>query len=339
MFLKRFALAGAFGLIAFAANAETLVVAAPFDEFPELAAQMLDGAKAALGQTWDLKQVEAGCTETKAAGVAERILAEKPAAVIGLPCIESLVPALSALGPLGVPIISIGSRAGAPTKLALKNQWPFFRTGPRDLEDGEAIAKLIVAAWRNYPFAILDDGTVFAADIAAAIRGAAEVAGIKPVLSEGFQSQLESQKKLIDRLVAAGATHVFIASDRANIAQIATEAAGKNLTIAGPETLRASDLDYPLPAGVLMASRNSELSINAMAKINAIRQPLFSIAEGYAADSFIATEIAMKLEQSPALRAFETAAGAITIASDGFVQPVQYALFRFDGTTFERVGP
>lgn len=320
------------------AHAETLIVAAPFTEFPILAAQMLDGATAALEKNWLVKPVDAGCTEASAGKVGDLIRAEKPDAVIGLPCIESLMPALDALGPIGVPVITVASRADAPSKLALKNKWLLYRTGPREREEGEAVASLIVRAWRDKPFAILDDGTIFSRDTAEAIRNSAETSGIKPVLMEGFQPQLESQKKLIDQLIAAGVSHVFIASDRANIAQIATEAAALNLTIAGPETLRANDVDYPLPAGVLMAARDSSLSLEATAKINAIRKTPFAIAEGYCLDAFIAAEIAIQLKAGNKLRTFDTAAGSMTLTGDGFIEPIKYALFRFDGNAFQKVG-
>ena len=318
------------------ARAETLVVAAPFNEFPALAAQMLDGATAALQGNWVAKPVDAGCTEANASAIADLILAEKPTAVIGLPCIESLTLALPSLGPAGVPVITIASRAKAPSTLALKNRWPLYRVGPREREEGEAIAKLIVEAWRDEPFAIIDDGTIFARDTAEAIRNAAETTGLKPVLVDGFQPQLESQKKLINRLISAGATHVFIASDRANIAQIATEAAGLNLKIAGPETLRANDLDYPLPAGVLMAGRAVALKPDAVSKINAARKTPFAFAEGYTADAYLAAETAMMIYANPILRVLS---GDLRIADDGFIEPVNYALFRFDGVAFQDIAP
>jgi branched-chain amino acid transport system substrate-binding protein len=330
------AIAGMWVVIAGLAQAETLVVAVPQTEFPALASQMVDGAKAALNSTWNIKIIDAGCNAENSA--VNLILAEKPDAVIGLPCIESLSPVLQALGPLGVPIITIASRADAPSKLAAKNKWLLYRIGPREHQEGEAVAQLIVEAWRDKPFAILDDGTIFARDTAESIRNAAETLGIKPVLVDGFQPQLENQKKLIDRLLASGATHVFIASDRGNIAQIANEAAGK-LTIAGPETLRANDLDFPLPSGVLMAARENSLNDDAMQKIKASRDTAFAEAEGYTLDAFVGAEIAMDLKASQTSRTFQTAAGQMTIANDGFVEPVSFALFRFDGATFQKVSP
>ena len=300
---------------------------------------MLDGATAALKGNWVAKPVDAGCTQAMGDTIGNILIAEKPDAVIGLPCIESLVPALNVLGPIGVPVMTIASRAAAPSKLAAKNKWPLYRFGPREGSESEAIATLIIDAWRDKPFAILDDGTIFARDTAEQIRNVAEASGLKPLIVDGFQPQLENQKKLIDRLNAAGATHVFIASDRANIAQIATEASGLNLTIAGPETLRASDLDYLLPPGVLMSARDVEVEPAALAKINAARKTPYAVAEGYAADAYIAAEIAMALKADGNLTAFKTAAGDKTVADGGFIEPVDYALFRYDGETFQKVAP
>jgi branched-chain amino acid transport system substrate-binding protein len=326
-----------FAVLALKANAETLVAAIPQSDFPALAVQMLDGAKAALDETWTIKIVDAGCTDKDAANIAGLIIAESPDAVIGLPCIETLSPALAALGPLGIPIVTIASRADGPSKLAAKNNWPLYRTGPRERAESEAIASLIVEAWRDQPFAILDDGTIFARDTAEAIRNAAETSGQKPVLVVGFQPQLESQSKLIERLTASGATHIFIAGDRGNIAQIANEAVALNLTIAGPDTLLASEPDFPLPAGVLMAARDVDLTDAAHAKIDAARATPFALAEGYAADAYVAAEIAMALKVDRLQREFVTAEGPLKIAADGFVEPVRFALFRFDGTAFQRV--
>ena len=339
MLALRIVLAFVFAMFAFGAKAETLVVAAPFGEFPALAAQMLDGATAGLQGEWVVKTIDAGCTDEKAKSVGDLILVEKPDAVLGLPCIESLTVALHALGPIGVPIITIASRADAPSKLAVKNKWRLYRIGPRENEEAEKVAALIVDAWKNVPFALLDDGTIFARDTAETIRNTAEVAGLKPVLADGFQPQLESQQKLIDRLKASGASHVFIAGDRANIAQIASEAAGSGLVFAGPETLRAADLDFSLQQGVLMAARDMPLSTEASAKIAAARAAEFAGAEGYTADAYVAAEIAMALKANGDQRSFQTAAGALTIAPDGFIEPVNFALFAYDGTAFQKVSP
>ena len=98
------------------------------------------------------------------------------------------------------------------------------------------------------------------------LRNAAEGKNVRPLLFEGFQPQLENQSKLLNRIAASGASHVFIASDRANISQIAAEAKATNLnlTIAGPETLLAAELDRPLPEGVLMVARDNVLNSNAV---------------------------------------------------------------------------
>jgi branched-chain amino acid transport system substrate-binding protein len=333
--LRQTASIGLFMMMGLAAKAETLVVAAPFSEFPAIAAQMRDGAKAAIGASvagnWVIKEVDAGCTEKTAQGVSGLILAEKPDAVIGLPCIESLNPALAELGPLGIAVITIASRVQAPSLLAMKNQWRLYRTGPRENQATAATARLIVEAWRTVPFAILDDGTVFARDLAKAIGEKAESAQVKPVLIASFEPQLESQKKLIDQVSSAGATHVFIAGDRANIAQIANEAAGLRLTIAGPESLLAVDADIPLPPGVRMVAR--DMVTDHQVELQEGYQ------QGYGFDAYSAAEIAMALKTEPVSRSFKTAGGLVTIAPDGFVEPVNFAMFRYDGAMFQKDAP
>ncbi|MGL4406501.1 MAG: ABC transporter substrate-binding protein [Notoacmeibacter sp.] len=335
----KFALIGFFACLAWSAKAETLVVAAPFTEFPILAAQMVDGAQSALSGNWVVKPIDAGCKDENVGVTIELIMAEKPDAIIGLPCIETLVPALKAFGPIGIPIVTIASQAIAPSNLAIENKWLLFRTGPREKAETQAISKLIVAQWANFRFAILDDGTIFSRDIAEAMRNEAETQGFKPVLVDGFQPQLENQRKLIEQIASSGATHVFLATDRANMAQIAKEAASLNLTFAGPETLKANDLDFPLPAGVLMAARDLTLTKEAEAKIVAGRQTPFTTAEGYSADAFVAAELVMALKLDSSVKSFNSASGRLAIAADGFVDPVHFALYRFNGFEFQKVTP
>lgn len=315
---------------------KTLVVGAPFLEFPALAAQILDGATAAVTPQWTIKPINAGCNEANARNTLNLLATEKPDAIVGFPCMESLDAALKKFGPDGIPFVTVASRAKQPSTLANKNTWPLFRVGPREGGNNEAIAAALLQAWQGQSFAIINDGAVFSQDTALAVKNKAEALGVPPVFFDSFQPQLENQKALISKLISSGATHVFIASDRSNVAQIALEL-GSNITVAGAENLLALDVDTPLPEGVLMVARDMSLDAAAIAKIAGARTTPFAKAEGYALDAYVATEIAMSLHQDPKQREFETASGLLIIESDGFALPASFALFRFDGLNFQKV--
>ena len=108
--------------------------------------------------------------------------------------------------------------------------------------------------WRGKNFAIIDDGTIHARELAESLRIAAEARGLKPVFVDTFRPALENQLALVNRLKKSGATHVFVGGDRSDIAILARDAAARKvpLTIAGGETLSAAPDDVPLADSVLM---------------------------------------------------------------------------------------
>lgn len=247
-------------LAAFAAEPLTIGVSAPLSgPFAIVGKQIADGAEAArtaLGQ----EKVKLVVSDDRCDGdggkeAAAAFTAAKVSAVVGYLCSQALQGALPLLREQKIPVVALGVRPEKILEDARKNGDAVFRLGPGSDDEQTALSELLLPLWRGKNFAIIDDGTIHARELAESLRAAAEARGLKPVFTDTFRPALENQMALVNRLKKSGATHVFAGGDRSDIAIIARDAAaqGVALTLAGGETLEAAPDDVPLADGVIMA--------------------------------------------------------------------------------------
>ncbi len=161
---------------------------------------------------------------------------------------------MPALKQAGIPVITIGVRTNSLTDNREKTGWPLYRLAPR--ADGEAVAvsRVIPALWREKPFAIIDDGTIYGRELAESLRSAVEQVQLKPVFLDVFRPQLDNQIGLIGRLRKAGATAAFVGGDRDDVAIMGRDSAelSAGIIFAGGEALRAASSGVPLAKGTIM---------------------------------------------------------------------------------------
>jgi branched-chain amino acid transport system substrate-binding protein len=273
-----------FALVPAAISAEplTIGVSAPLSgPFAILGRQVTNGAQAAqaaLGGEDKIRLVFADdrCEADGGKEAAAELAAAKVGAVIGYLCTPALQSALPPLREAKIPVILLGVRPAKVLEDAKRNGDALFRLGPDSGAEAEALAELLLPRWRGENFAIIDDGTIHARELAESLRIAAEARGLKPVFFDTFRPALDNQLALVNRLKKSGATHVFVGGDRSDIAILARDAAARGvaLTIAGGETLYAAPDDVPLADNVLMIG---------------VPQP--AKTEGYFSSAFAAVEI------------------------------------------------
>jgi branched-chain amino acid transport system substrate-binding protein len=266
-------------------------------------------------------------------------------AVVGFLCTEAIEAALPIFTQAGIPVITPGVRSNGITDRRQREQWLVWRTGPRTDAELAAVGDILVRRWREEHFALVDDGTIHGRELVESFRLAAEMAGLKPLLVDTFRPQSENQIALIGRLRRAGVTHLFVGGDRDDIAIMSRDAQGLDyrLTIAGPETLRATG-DIPVATGTLMigipewADRADE---TALARF---RQEGIA-PEGYVAPGHAAMEVAIqalsKAESAGSdlgavlsSGSFQTILGTIAFDDKGDATGNPYRLLRFDGQRF-----
>ncbi|PHP66647.1 branched-chain amino acid ABC transporter substrate-binding protein [Zhengella mangrovi] len=333
------------------AEAATIGFAAPLSGFAEpLGRQMEAGVRLAAGDH-ALVATDTGCSGEGGTAAARELAANKVAIVVGFLCTEALEAALPVLTAAGIPVITPGVRTDALTDRRDKTGWLIWRTAPRGDAEREAAGRIIPDRWRKDFFAIIDDGTIAARELAETVRLQAELARLNPVFVDTFRPQLPNQIALAGRLKRAGATHVFAGGDRRDIAILARDLAGLDaaMTIAGGEALVRDVSDIPLPAGTLAIAVPD--ANNALPE--ALRSDLASAnvtPEGYVAPGYMAASIAIRAlgETTPDSAAawherldgktFETPAGSLTFDAKGDRATNPYQLLRFDGETWEPAG-
>lgn len=328
----------------------TLGIAAPLsDTAAVLGRQMREGARVAANQAGDdvfIDVADDRCSAQGGAAVARGFAQDEADAVVGFLCTEALEAALPILRDAGIPVITPGVRTASVTDTRDKTGWLVYRTAPRADAEEKAVATILVERWRDDLFAIVDDGTIYGRGLAENLRAAAEAAELKPVFMDTFRPQMDNQIGLLGRLRNAGATHVFVGGDRADIAVMARDAKelGYDLTIAGGEALRADSEGVPLAAGVLMVGLPRWEDVASRGALDGLAEAGI-VAEGYVLPGYAATEVAIQAARA-ALEAggsvtkaldggtFETALGALAFDAKGDLTENPYRLFRYDGEKF-----
>ncbi len=302
-------------------------------------------------ETSDVKIVEADdtCTAEGGLAAARQFVEAEVGVVVGFLCVDSIEAALPVLKDAGIPVVTTGVRVDSLTERRAKTGWPVFRLAPRVSEELGATQAFLVQRWKDEHFAIIDDGTIYGRELAEGFRLAAEQAGLKPVFVDTFRPQLDNQIALAGRLRKAGATHVFVGGDRSDIAILARDAKdlGYPLTIAGGETLRATDSEVPLPSGILMIGLPEWTELADPETIRRMQEDGV-VAEGYMLPTYSAVEVASEAMRvaastettvSAALQSatYATVIGDVRFDGTGDWEGNPYRLFEYNGERFRQI--
>ena len=255
MSLRKALIALLFVVVPTAATADGLALgfAAPVEgPYAAVARQMISGAElAAETRNVALTVADEGCTPEGGVVAANAFVAAKVKAVAGFACLESLSAALPILTKAGIPVIITGVRADSVIEGKAKTEFNVYRLGPADRMEGEALAAELLERWSAVPFAIIDDGTIHARDLAEGLRAAASEKNLKPVFFDTFRSGLDNQSALARRLAKAGAKAVFMGGDVEDALVLSMNASdlGFNFEIAMGESAAPS----ATPKGMVLA--------------------------------------------------------------------------------------
>lgn len=276
-------------------HAATIGVVAPqTGPFALLGEQVVQGASAAAGTGNKLVVIPESCEPGSGKQVAEKLQSEKADIAIGFLCVETLTDALPLLKNSSTPAITVSVRSRILMEDAQRHDWPFFRLAPVEGEESAALADAILSQWQNQPIALVDDGTIYARDLVAAVRQKLEAGGIKPVFTDTFRPGQEQQLALIRRLVKAGATRVVVGGDRSDVAIMAQDAQkeGANLTFIGGDVLRAANKPVVLPDGVMAMALPDYARLTSADDAVSILRIAGAEPEGYTLPAYAATQIA-----------------------------------------------
>jgi branched-chain amino acid transport system substrate-binding protein len=331
--------------------AQTIGIVAPVTETVGLLGRQLRaGAETAAAERRiaenNLRFADDSCSAEGGEQAAGAMVAAGVRIVVGFLCTEAIEAAMPILKNAGIPVVTPGVRANSLTDRRDKTGWPVYRMAPRADDERDAVSNILVHRWQDRLFAIVDDGTIYGREMVESFRLSAELAGLQPVFIDTYRPQMDNQIGLVARLRRAGATHVLVGGDRADVAIMGRDAAelGYDLTIASGETLRAPPGDVPLAPGTLMVGlpEPSDLALDDVISSFEERE---IIPEGYTIPGYAAFEIAVEaliraetggrtISEVLASDSFDTAMGPIKFDEKGDLEGNPYRLFRYDGSKF-----
>lgn len=277
-------------------------LAAPLSgTFAPIGNQMRQGVEAALAELKiplsTYQPADTQCDADIAKSIATILKAQNVTLIIGFACSEALEAALEIFGPAGIPVITPASRNTMIAQHAAKQGWPLFRLTPSATAEREAIGPILLDMVAPTQFAIIDDGTIYARELAEAFRFFVEEKQLKPALIDTFRPQMDNQIALLGRLRKSGATHVFAAGDYDDIAIIARDAAQLDykLKIMGGEALRAAPItETIMPDGVISVAPIDWANVDAAAQTISSLIANGITPEGYVIPAYAAMQIAVQ---------------------------------------------
>lgn len=204
-----------------------------------------------------IEATDDACQADTAATAVHNFLNNGARFIYGLPCIEALDAAAEtvAASENDAIILALGVEVGDITSREKRNNWPVFRLGPNISNEAITIGTYLKAAWRDKPFAIIDDGTLYGRQLAQDVRAMLEADNLMPVFTDTYRPLLERQAGLVRRIAKSGASHVFVGGDAYDVSIMGDDAAaiGLTLTFAGGSAFLAPPADGTLPEGAVFA--------------------------------------------------------------------------------------
>lgn len=292
--------------------------------------------------------VEEGCEAGKGTEAANQLVAAKVGIAIGFLCTETLEEALPILKEAGIPAITLSSRSGPLAEDAQKQGWPFFRLSPGPGRELDFLKKVLTEDWQGLGVAIVDDGSIPQREIAEALRNALEERGMQPVFTDTLRPGQDKQLTLARQIARSGATHVFVAAERTDVATLARDANADSLdlTLLGTSALDATDGAVPLPVGVRAALLPDPSDNPANAALTELFRKKGVEPEGYVLPAYAASAIARAALAAAASRgqavtdvlkadSFSTAIGPIRFDKQGERADNPFRLFEWNGRRFD----
>ena len=331
-----------------AGMAKTIGFSVPLTgDFSELGEKFRKGveiAAKALNTNARIVFVDDGCSAETAQRAAERLIAERVDIIAGFLCNDAAIVAATQVSEIGIPVIVSGARSVRLIKDREREAWNLWRMAPGDDYPVLAAAREISKTWREIPFALVDDGTIYGRNFTDQLRFQLDELGIKPQFSDSFRAAQSTQAGLLRRLKRSGVTSALVAS--ATLEDLQTIAID-NARLEIDLDLMMTEAIAPLP----FLETASELP----AGIRAIGWPLRSVQElderirnegflpdqliydGYATLELALGAVAHSHEQTTnnlSSGSFDTILGTISFNEYGAAELNPYELLIWDGEQF-----
>ena len=328
--------------------ADEIAISVPLSgDASELGRKFRTGAKLAaemLAIDRGLFIVDDGCDKDLAALAAQDLLDRKPAIVIGLLCNDPAKVVAGSLSGTQIPAIVAGARSVRLIKDREREDWNLWRMSPGDDYAVQIAAEGIARLWRETPYAIVDDGTIYGRSFTDLLRGRMQELGLPPQVSDSFRAAQSTQAGLLRRLQRSGVSAAFIASATTeDLVTIASNLSEFDVELDLMTTDALAVLPFleeakDIPPGLrIVAERLPEApELEALLAEREIF-PELQIYQGFAAMQIAASALSDDPSQTSSnLRTttFQTVLGEVRFSQDGSSSYNPYKLLQWDGEVF-----
>ena len=135
-----------------------------------------------------------------------------PAIITGFMCNDVAIHTANVLRDTEIPLLVAGARSIRLIKDREREEWNLWRISPGDDYAYQAAAEFINSNWRDIPFAVVDDGTIYGRTFTDSLRIKLDELGTKEQFSDSFRAAQSTQAGLLRRLERSGVKAAFIAS-------------------------------------------------------------------------------------------------------------------------------
>ena len=284
----------------------------------------------------EIAPVDDACGADNAADNAAQMRERGAEVVIGVPCFDAAFALARLFADKQVPVLGVGIRH-PETRDRVAEGLPLWIVGPDGEAEAKAIADLVLARWRDTPFALLDDGSVYGRALSDALRALAEERGLRPLEVASFRPLQSNQAALVRRLARTGVEAIFVAGDAEDAATFSRDAArvAPGMEVATGETGALVPFLELSPAnGMLVVARparrdHPRASILVERMENDGLPPDDGILEGYAL-----AQVALNVldGRTVAGTVHETVIGDLSFGTDHRAVSAPFALMRWNGS-------
>lgn len=321
----------------------------------KLAEQFLVGMRLAIHNEsstdkFELWPVDDGCDREISTLAAEDFAVSNVALVTGYFCSEPAEVAANYLKESGIPILVTDARSIRLMKDRQKEEWNLWRIAPGDDFPAEAAFQALSTRWKNKPYALVDDGTIYGRTLVDEFRARMEEVELKPQFVDNFRAAQSTQAGLIRRLKNSGVQAAFIGASADDISVISRNIAelGETFDIVGGEVMNILPFQTgadPLPKGILAVM---EPEPDQLASTKALRdqlrleniEPEPFVFKGYAAMQVVLQAVKDTREKTTSAlqtEVFTTILGDVKFNTEGANIHNHFSLYQWDGKAFHPV--
>jgi branched-chain amino acid transport system substrate-binding protein len=221
-----------------------------YERAAKLAVEHLNANGGVLGQRVELIVGDDACDADQAVALARKLVSDGVVFVVGHLCSHSSIAAAKVYEDARILMISPSS---ASAKLTDEGGRNVFRVCGRDDRQGAMVADYLAEHWADKDIAVLDDGTVWGAGIAHAVRRRLHERNVPVAVDEAFRPGEPEYSSLVTEMQGAGVDILFVGGYHREAGLILRQAhdRGYDLRLIAASSMQLAD--FPLIAGPALA--------------------------------------------------------------------------------------